>query len=837
MTTKSTKYQVFSKEERNYWKNLHINIDSYCDKWDEGHFQDLKKKLKLFEDSEIKQVIDHYKLPKKSFKNFKSILLNDLRCMIDFYCVVQYSFINPKVISQIFSIPIDKNLVNKKEVIKAVFNEHTKKELPSLNLMLTKQKAGKGNFNFSFNTTLTESDYDSLLKALPQLCVFLRRNDKRKKIYHFRSSYKSKERWYFTILKETSDIIVPAIPENSRILRGEYIHFTISPINNSIEINTPNKLVAYEIRNFIAKKIDNRLIYKQKSSSYNPLSFFNKILEDGNNVKTTFPMHGLQLVDARFRETTLNTEIQITDSNHKNNIIQQLKTLKDKDIIKLNDFSEFKYLTFYYKGLQFKINIEESKWGQNRLHLFDKGKPIQELFDFKSDFEREFKVDLDTYLTNSDNKIDEIRILRNILNKSTLEASLPDPVESVLLDLITNKIIDKPTHSSQRRCINEKCRKLTWQKGDCPSCGNELKIEGNHIDIKFNKRGINDFIIGLLKSTKVLDIRKTKKQISNTAFEIIDILDKVSNPLTIYISTTIVPSKLLDHYNETGYPLLIILCRFKTALYNDIIKRGFECIDLADSFVHKTDPQKIATEFDRIILAQKRKWQEKLIVKGNNSYNSMISKKEGYNDQNFEIDTYNILHELFIVGDRLGGKFAGVPAPDGIVSIDNRSTPLKRYCFAWDCKFSLSVKGYQLNEKPEKHRHYIHKLKNNLKVKLFGGLLTYAIVSQNMDKSKYETFYSKLSSGFRWQGNIVFIDINIILAIYQFYKENSTLILSNPSGFYKPLFRIFEKIWKRDSNPYPFISEKRLKVFIDELKVYYPDNKLNFNFERSEFKK
>jgi hypothetical protein len=90
-----------------------------------------------------------------------------------------------------------------------------------------------------------------------------------------------------------------------------------------------------------------------------------------------------------------------------------------------------------------------------------------------------------------------------------------------------------------------------------PSCGNELKIEGNHIDIKFKKRGINDFIIGLLKSTKVLNIHKTKKQISNTAFEIIDILDKVGNPLTIYISTTIVPSKLLDHYNETGYPLLI----------------------------------------------------------------------------------------------------------------------------------------------------------------------------------------------------------------------------------------------------------------------------------------
>lgn len=102
MSLKTTKYKLFNPGKRFYWKNLHINIDSYCDKWDDTYFKDLKTKLNIFEDSDIKEVIDYYKLKRDSFKNNKSILLNDLRSSVDFYCVIQYKHLTTQKILYLY---------------------------------------------------------------------------------------------------------------------------------------------------------------------------------------------------------------------------------------------------------------------------------------------------------------------------------------------------------------------------------------------------------------------------------------------------------------------------------------------------------------------------------------------------------------------------------------------------------------------------------------------------------------------------------------------------------------------------------------------------------------
>ena len=170
-------------------------------------------------------------------------------------------------------------------------------------------------------------------------------------------------------------------------------------------------------------------------------------------------------------------------------------------------------------------------------------------------------------------------------------------------------------------------------------------------------------------------------------------------------------------------------------------------------FSFRDEQNIVNNRFAEYIDLQKRKWITKITKKGLKSFQNISSKKRDYTDQDFEKDIYNMLHELFLVGDRLGGKFTGVAAPDGIISVHNGSTPLKRYCFAWDCKYSISDKGYQLADKVSKHRKYINDLKKNDKVLFYGGLKTYAIISQNMDFKKYKTFYSKLVKRFRWKGN------------------------------------------------------------------------------------
>ena len=832
MASKQLKYNLFTKQQRKDWKNLHINIDSYCDKWDDGYFDDLKKKLDFFEKNDLNQILDHYKVNIDDKQPLKSNLYEDIKACIDLYCVITFAFEhNPKVISQLLGIPIIRNKIDKRQVINAVFKHHVDGNLPGLFLRLLKHKSGAGHYNFKFNSALKDRDFKKIKGIMRPMVSLLKRYDKKKKIYYFRQSFKVKEKWIFLLLKETVDFLVPAIPDNARVLKGDYIFVTITPEDNGLEINTRSKVIAYQIRNYLSRKVENQLYYNRKTSTYNPKKFFNSILDtDGTDEKTD-----LKLVDVKFRTSEIDSSLTITDINHKNSIIVQLKTLKDKGLIKLEDFSEFQYMTFYYRGLQFKVNIELNKWGSYRIHLLDKSKPVEELYDFKRDYETAYNVPFDTYLENVDSKVDERRIARQILNKRTLEAGLPETAEDVLLQLIKQKILVKPTKTSKRKCTNKTCRKYTWEPGDCPICGNELHIEGDYIDLKINKKGVYQFVTNLLKANKDFSVVKTTKQIKSSKFDIIDFIDKKGNPLSIYISYGNVPEKIINYYQETGNPLMIILLKFKGALQKDILEHSFECVDITDLFAYRNDQATINKRFREFVMMQKRKWHEKLVKKGLESFQSISNKSDDYTDQDFEKDIYNMLHEMFIVGDRLGGKFTGIAAPDGIVSIHNGSTPQQRYCLTWDCKYSIASKGYQLADKATKHRKYINDLKKNDKVLFFGGLKTYAIISQNMDFSKYKTFYFKLINRFRWKGNVVYFGENHLLKIYKFYKDNSETLLINPSGFYKPLHRLLSKIHKRDTVPFPKITNRRLGKFFDEIEAKYTGKNLKFEFDRSEF--
>ena len=144
--------------------------------------------------------------------------------------------------------------------------------------------------------------------------------------------------------------------------------------------------------------------------------------------------------------------------------------------------------------------------------------------------------------------------------------------------------------------------------------------------------------------------------------------------------------------------------------------------------------------------------REKVIIQWLKKY-----KNNEYSEMDFETDTYNILQELFTIGDRLGGKMTGVKAPDGIVVINPFSKTSSKYCFAWDCKYSNAEKGYELNDDKSKHRYYINTLKKNDKVKFYGGLKSYAIISQNMNLSAYKKFYTDLTGRFRWKGVVIYI--------------------------------------------------------------------------------
>ncbi|MCF7861839.1 hypothetical protein K9M79_06355 [Candidatus Woesearchaeota archaeon] len=825
MGSKRLKTKLFSKKERNLWNNLEINIDSYCDKWEQYEDSFFSNFGLLDEQSQIK-ICNHYKIKFDKIKNIPKEIYKDKRIAIEVFCIIEFALNNPKAISEIYNIHNIKTRINKSEVIFKVFDEKHNGDISGLFVALLKHRYGKGFFTWNFMDKLKEKDFNTASKFMSSLAVYLKRHDKYSKFYKFRWSYKNDYEWVFLLLKESSDKLYPAIPQNVRLWKGVYKLITIYPKQNRLEINTRSKWEAYRIKDYISKKLKNKLSHKRIEFEYSPKSFFSKLTEECKSC--------IKLIDAKFKKSNANVRIAMSDYDRKNDIVSQIKLFKDKNMLSLEDLSEFDRLVFRLNdGLTIAVDVNEDRWGQSKLDLIDRNILPKDLDTFSEEFEKRFDIKLNCFLKSKEKDADKRKIVDKIMNSKTINVNMPNDVEEILLDLIEKKIINKPTKTAKRRC--EKCRKISWAKGDCPACGNNLLIEGNYINIIKNKTGIFNYFFQAIAQNTDIDIKKNKKQIKRSSYKILDLMDTKKELITIYMTTGTVPENISTHYSETGLPLLVVLTQYKKALMDDILKQDFECISLADFYVYEKTKGVLQQKMNDFVVAQKQKWLKKITQKGLDSFKNLKNKGTNYGDQDFERDIFNIMHEMFYVGDRLGGKFAGIPAPDGIISIQNYKSPLGRYCLAWDCKYSQLRDGYVLRDKPMKHRKYIHSLKNDIKVKLFGGLSTYAIISNKMNMEEYTKFIFKFTSGFRWKGNVLFISKSILVRIYEVFKENQDKILNHPKVFYSEVHRLFSYIWKKDSDPYAYISEERFKKFLEELKEKYSKVQVTLKFKRTDF--
>lgn len=824
---KNLKYILFPSKtkEREYWKNFEINIDSYCDKWN-VYKDDFEKELRNFSQTELKKICHLFDLtPSIDESDYKETLLNDTRSSIRFYCILKFALSNPKAISREFKIQIKSGKIDRPKVFLKVLEIYKLNKLIELYLLLHAQKKGSAKFSFDVVSNKKELKFEETKKSVETLVRFLNRTDKDHYEYHLRFSAIVNKDFLFLLLKETADKIFPAIPDNSRVQLGRYLLVRFED-TGKLTVNTKNHFEANKIKNYLAKKTSASIKYNKKYASYDSKKFFDSILAENGISKN------VKLLDASFRKTIIGDQaVTITDRKHKNDITHVIRWMKDKGMLKLTDFSEFRTITFLYKGVPFSIQVHENRWGQLRLVIADQRKPAKELHDFKAAFTKAYLIPFEVFLKNKDEVSDKMVITRKIIDNRTLHSDMPEDVENILLELINSNFLHKPKTSAKRRCVA--CRHIYWQQGDCPLCGNEAYFEGDYVDIEINEEYFSDYLYKNIKIDRSLKAKKIKRQISGHSYPFIEVIDKEGNFLSIYISKSNVPASVMGHFEENGNSLQIILLKYKDAIQAEISEKNFECADFVE--IVSNDKSMISKLIIKAIADQKTKWHSKIIDKAGLSYNRIIKKGAAYNDQHFEKDVYNLFHELFPIADRLGGKFSGVKAPDGIISIQDYGKPRKRFCFAWDCKYSTLAKGYQLNDKPQKHKHYLTRLNQNETINFFGGLEVYAFISQNMDEKKYENFYRKLIDRSRWKGHILLIKESNVLLLHSVYKKNESLIQSYPSIFYKKIFGLFKRPWVTESEPFKFISNNRIMKSMEDLQLQFKKVHKNFEFKREDF--
>lgn len=824
-SNKKIKFQLFTVEERDYWKNFEINIDSFCDRWGVFKIQ-LEREISNFLPDHLKKVFLLLEItPNTTQSDFPGALLKDLKKSILFYCIIRFALSNPKAISRQYNIRIKSGKVDRPMVFVKTLDAYKHSKLAELYLSLYIQRIGKAKYSYDVVSKKNKLSFETASKSIELLVRHLNRYDKDTKEYHLRFCEKINKDFVFLLLRETADKIVPSIPDNTRVQFGKFLLVRIEG-SGKLSINTNIYNEAAKIKNYIARKTRSSIKYNKEYATYDSRKFFDSILAEKPIIKD------VTLLNVAFRKTAMGEqELKIGDKLKKNDITHVIRYFRDKGVLKLTDFSEFQSLTFSFKGVSFMVQILENQWGQLRLVVLDQKKPANELRAFKGAFTQAYDIQFDAFLNSKDVVIDKMIITRKILDNKTLSPDMPEDVENVFLDLIENNFIKKPITSAKRRC--EECRHVYWQKGDCPVCGNEAFFEGDYIDVEIEDNYFGEHLYNSIKADKTFTVKKVKRQIKGHSFPFVEVINNKGELLSIYISKSNVPLSVTEHFEENGNPLLIILLKYKDAVQTEIAEKNFECADFVE--IINKDKKFISQIINQSFEEQKKKWQAKVVQKASLSFKRINAKGAIYGDQYFERDIYNLLHELFPISDRLGGKFAGVKAPDGILSIQDYGKPRRRFCFGWDCKFSTLEKGYQLNDKPDKHRHYLNKLSKNDTVTFFGGFKVYAFISNNMDQARYVKFYKKLTLRSRWKGHVLLLTESNVLLLYTVYKRNEELIRSYPTIFFKKIFTLISKPWLTESDPFKFISNERIIQAMEDLKTSFKKVHRIFNFKRSDF--
>lgn len=824
---KKLKFTLFNKKERSYWKNLDINIESFCDIW-LMLAPKLENEFAKFDELQQSTICKAFNLKKAHIdQSYSDLLQTNRKACIELYCIMSLVTKHKLNYSRIWNIPKRKGKTNTSAVYLKALEEHLTIGLSNAYMLNFARKRGTARYSFDLQATDNINTLDKARKILESLIRHMNIFEKRKYYLRYVDKDRNSDDYYFLLMRSVSDEIVPAIPDNIRLIKDGYLLIQIDLLDSKVFVHSGSPKESARIKRYVARRAGTKAKYTRDIAEYDPAKFFAGILGQT-------PASELQLIDACFRKHNLGDNSMLLQDNHKkNNIIETIQELKNKKVINLTDFSEFKSLEFFTNNLKFHLDVQEDRWGQLKLHLRDRGKPHLEVASFRRNFEKIFDIPVDKFLRNRNVNVEKTTIVRKLLEKTTIDAAIPPEVDEILIELINNKILAKPVSTTKRRC--DTCYEIFWKDTECPNCAGDAFFEGEYIDIQVNTEAISNLILKYLKKRKIFSAAKTTKQIEKTIFSFIELLTKSGESLSIHISTASPSEKLTAYFQETGNPLLVIILRYRDGIIRDIQKKGFECFDFADIYYSLSDDT-FEEKLRAAMQSQKNKWKERLLAKGYQSYERYSDRdNQHYNDQLFEKDVYNMLHEIFAIGDRLGGQFIGVTAPDGIISVQNYSIPFSRYCFTWDCKYSVSPKGYKLSDKASKHRHYINVLKKNDKVLFYGGLKSYIIISQNMDMASYQKFYERLTSKFRWTGNVIYLEADLLAGIYRVFRDNAELIHSYPSIFYKKLFNLFRSVDKIDSVPYQHITRRKTGLMLDRVQSELKTKKRKFEFERKEF--
>ncbi|MGE3341226.1 MAG: hypothetical protein AB7J46_04910 [Candidatus Altimarinota bacterium] len=399
-------------------------------------------------------------------------------------------------------------------------------------------------------------------------------------------------------------------------------------------------------------------------------------------------------------------------------------------------------------------------------------------------------------------------ILEKILKDKKIPTfpPVPEQVEKLLIKLIRQKFIKKPSKIAKRKCQN--CYSTSWDSWTCPNCDREsMTVVGEAINIKTQELSIirqlcNNLETNLPSYKATLIPYKQRRSYKKTVLRLHNPIKNLST--FSFIISNKKDLEFAEDLLKEGFGIIAIVDPDISGKIDHIRSLGCDIVPLHIALGKLVNEQAHLT-FLPLVENQEQKVLERIFENLRSSVNRLKDKPEDYNEDMFEIDITNVFQGIVPDVIRLGTEYKGKNVPDGYCCYGYRNSNRRKRkrLFGWDAKYTYGV-SYNLSSRDLKiQKGYINWLIDKSKEPYrMGNLGIYAFITNSVENTGLDKVLSNLCefNNFPRQGRLIVLKDQLVVKIGEWLLNNWQRVLNNNSLAAEEFFRYIRT--KRKSKPY-----------------------------------
>lgn len=641
----------------------------------------------------------------------------------------------------------------------------------------------------------------------------------------------------FMLYKLHKDSQQPDFDRSKRVKDIEKILFKIGKDNGTIHIKSKSNIDMLNIKKYFEEKLkcDFQILEEDVFNDYKEEEF--KGIFSSLDIKKNPLLSKFQIDKIVFSESLLDKSPEMTLSLNKKDIWPAVVSAVNSHVISIESLSTIRTLNINYNNISRNIRSFRTEDGSIIFKLDDKAldKAVKE--EIYNKFYLYFGIPLNRKINDKLNggQANAVDLILRVSDKEKVS----DINKSILESLEKNKIIECKK-KKKYICSNEGCCEEISipieEFTKCPVCGEDSYTEREECETNIDKKEIIKIIKNIVKDgLKIDEVKESKIKIKNKElyfyrFE----YNKIR--YQIFITNSIINKNILKEIEKQLIPTIIIYYGIDNDSIKSILPNTMEAIQFGILYVNKDNSELVNKYLTDIINNLNHRRQVHVVsaaTYANENLRTILNKEpneiEGkYTDKDLENDTAAILKDLFYNSSKWGHENTGEAIPEGVIAIqyvevDGVEFKEKKYAFSYDCKLTKKNEGYDLSKSEQrKARDYVTDINKTPQIKSFCSnkqLSGHLFIGNRFKESQIENmikdFYEELPGTYTTKP--VFIEIDSLLALHDWYRKNFENIKLNMSQFYEYLY----KVLTNDNNR---VTKKELEELYENVEAFFKSN-------------